>query len=174
MAIKFKYGGASFTADTPQEAAEMMALLKRQEAETAIDQMRSRFSSYRKGYEQKLSAYDDRAFEWTPDFFQAFVGRLGDPQKLALALLVTRRSVSDLDMRNALKVPGNQALAGVLSGISKQATALNIPARAIFDFENSRVGGKRRSDYLVVDEFLRIAAEMNWPPPTLLSKFDRS
>jgi len=68
-----------------------------------------------------------------------------------------------------LNVPGNQALAGVLSGISKRAVALFIPPRAIFDFENFRVGGKRRSDYLVVDEFRHIAAELNWPPPSLVA-----
>jgi hypothetical protein len=164
MAITFKFGGASFTADTPQEAADTIALLKKQEAEAAIGQMKSRFSGYREAYEHKLTAYDETMFAWTPNFFQALISRLGEPQKLALALLVTKRSISDEEMRNVLKVPGNQALAGVLSGISKQAAALNIPARAIFDFENFRIGGKRRSDYLVVDEFRKIAAEMNWPP----------
>lgn len=164
MAITFKYAGASFTVDTPQEAVDTIALLKRQEAEAAIVQMRSRFSGTMKAFEQRLNAYDENKFAWTGDFFEAFVSRLGEAQKLALGLLVTRRSISDIELRDALKVPGNQALAGVLSGISKQATALNIPPRAIFNFENFRVGGKRRSDYLVVDEFRNIAAEMNWPP----------
>jgi hypothetical protein len=168
MAITFTYGGASFTVDTPQEAAETLALLKRQEAEAAIEGMRSRFSRYIKEGEQTLSVLDESKFAWTPHLFRALTHRLGEAQKLALALLVTKRSISDVDLRNALKVPGNQALAGVLSGISKQATALYIPPRAIFDFENFRLGGKRRSDYLVVDEFRKIAAEMNWPPPILL------
>jgi KaiC/GvpD/RAD55 family RecA-like ATPase len=169
MAITFKYAGASFTVDTPQEAADTIALLKRQEAEAAIDEARSRFSGYQKEHEHLLKAYDESKFAWTPDYFRALISRLGEAQKLALSVLVTRCSISDAEMRNALKVPGNQALAGVLSGISKQAAALNIPAWAIFEFENFRVGGKRRSDYLVVDKFRQIAADLNWPPPALLA-----
>jgi hypothetical protein len=76
---------------------------------------------------------------------------------------VTRRRVTDEELRRALNVSGNQALAGVLSGISKQAAALNIPARAIFGFENLRNAGKRRSTYTVADKFLQIATDMNWP-----------
>lgn len=184
MAITFKYGGASFTVDTPQEAAETLTLLKRQQAEEEkehrqallqafMDRKIDRSKAYMERFQKELSSYDERKFAWTPDYFQALVSRLGEPQKLALALLVAKRSVSDEDLRNALKVPGNQALAGVLSGISKQAAALNIPARAIFDFENFRVGGKRRSDYLVVDEFRQIAADMNWPPHALLGSPDQ-
>lgn len=146
----------------------MLALLKRQEADAAINQYRSRFASLRKSYEDQFIAYDEN-FAWTPDRFRALISRLGDAQKLVLALLLTKRAITDEELRNALKVPGNQALAGVLSGISKQAIALYIPPRAIFDFENTRVGGKRRSDYLVVDEFRKIAAEMSWPPASRLT-----
>ena len=167
MAITFKYGGASFTVDTPQEAAETLALLKRQEAEAAIDHARSRFSQYLQEAEHRLSAYDESKFSWTHERFQAFIERLGDAQKLALAMFVTKHSVTDEELRDALKVPGNQALAGVLSGISKQAVALFIPPRTIFDFENYRVRGKRSSEYLVTDAFRQIAAEMNWPPASL-------
>jgi sarcosine oxidase gamma subunit len=179
MAIKFEYGGASFTADTPQEAAETLALLKRKQAEqrserrealarSFMDRKISQSRAYVEHFQKELSAYDENKFRWSPDRFLALVERLGNAQKLALALLTTQRSVTDVELRNALQVPSNQALAGVLSGISKQALALFIPPRAIFDFENFRVGGKRRSDYLVMDEFRKIAAEMNWPPPTLL------
>jgi hypothetical protein len=170
MAITFKYGGASFTVDTPQEAAEILALLKRHEAEAAIEQARSRFSQYMQEDHHRVSAYDESKFVWTRDRFSAFIERLGDAQKLVLALLVTKRSVTDEQLRNSLKVPGNQALAGILSGISKQAVALYIPPRVIFDSENFRSGGKRRNDYLVADEFKKIAAAMNWPPSSLLPK----
>ena len=146
----------------------MLALVKRREAEAVIEEMRSRSAGYMDHYQKLFSAYDESKFKWTSDSFVALISRLGEAQKIALALLVTRRAISDGDLREALKLSGNQALAGVLSGISKQAAALYIPARAIFDFENFRVGGKRRSDYLVVDEFREIAAQMKWPPPALL------
>lgn len=182
MPIKFKYRGATFTADTPQEAAETLSLLKRREAEEQSRRrarkeeveefMRRKIaqgSEYMKEAKALFGSYDESKFAWTHDHFEALINRLGNAQKVALALLVNRRNITDEELRNALDVESNQALAGVLSGISKQAIALFIPPRAIFDFENIRVGGKRRSDYLVVDEFLKIAAEMNWPPPALLS-----
>ena len=162
MAIKFEYGGVPFIFDTPQEADEMLALLKKREADAAIEQMRSRFFGYMGEFQQKLNPLV--SFPWTRDTFISFLSRLGEPQKAALALLISHERVTDEELRHALNVPGNQALAGVLSGISKQAAAINIPARAIFAFENSRVGGKRRSEYLVAPEFRQIASELNWPP----------
>jgi hypothetical protein len=169
VAITFKYGGATFTADTPQEAADTLALLKERdnEFEVFMKEKISRARGYMKDFHAHLSAYDESQFVWSGDLFLTFINRLGETQKLVLALLVTRRNVTDETLRSALGVPNNQALAGILSGISKQAAALLIPPRAIFDFENSRVGGKRRSEYLVVDEFRTIAAKMNWPPSTL-------
>jgi hypothetical protein len=178
MAITFKYGGATFTADTPQEAADTLALLKRQEVEEQEKHQEyeafmyrkiAQGAQYMKEAQALVSAYDESKFSWTRDRFISLIDRLGEPQKMALALLVAKRSITDAEMRDALKVTGNQALAGVLSGISKQAIALYIPPRAIFDFENFRAGGKRRSEYLVVDEFRKIAADVNWPPPDLLS-----
>lgn len=180
MAITFKYGGTSFTVDTAQEAAETLALLKKQQAEQKssrrealaqawLDRKISRSRAFMNHAQNEFSAYlDGNKYKWAPDRFNGFISRLGEDQKLILALLTTKNSVTDAELRDALHISNNQALAGVLSGISKQAVALSIPPRAIFDFENFRVGGKRRSDYLVADEFRSIAADLNWPPPSLL------
>lgn len=111
-----------------------------------------------------MNSFDENSFSWTSERFSALIYRLGKAQKQVLALLLTKRSLRDDELRKSLKVPNNQALAGVLSGISKQAIALFIPPRAIFNFENFRNGGRRRSDYLASDEFRKIAAELNWPP----------
>ena len=180
MALKFEYDGVSFTADTPQEAAEMLEILKmkketeailrkQKEAEAFFERKKSRTQEHMQEFKDRIAVFDEGKFTWTPDYFTALIDRLGEPQKLALALLVTKKSLADEELRSALKVSGNQALAGILSGISKQAAALYIPARAVFNFENFRMGGKRRSDYLVSDEFRQIATSLNWPPPALLT-----
>ena len=181
MAIKFKYGGATFTVDTPQEAAETLALLKKQQADQArtrrealaqawLDQKISRTKAFMDHTEEELSAYlEGDKYNWTQERFDNLLSRLGEDQKRVLALLTTRNSISDAELRDALRVSDNQALAGVLSGISKQAISLYIPPRAIFKFENFRSGGKRRSEYLIVDEFRKFASDMKWPPSTLLS-----
>lgn len=176
MAITFKFGGVTYTADTPQEASEMLGLLrkqrddaKKQKYDAWFERVKTRGLQYRREAEALINSYDENKFRWNSDYFLALMDRLGAQQKQALALLVTRQNLADEELRNVLKVSGNQALAGILSGISKQAKALYIPPRAIFDFENTRVGGKRRSDYLVVDEFRQIASKMNWPPPDLVT-----
>jgi len=165
MAIKFKYGGVLFTADTPEEAAKTLAILKERDAESARKMGWRRFMTKYGSHADQMMASMDEELEtpWTREVFLNFIDRLGSPQQAALAALVTRRRMTDEELRKELKVPGNQALAGVLSGISKQAAALGINARAIFGFENLRNAGKRRSTYHVADKFLQIARDMNWP-----------
>jgi hypothetical protein len=167
MAIKFKHGGVLFTADTPEEAAQTRALLKKQDEESARGRATSRVLSGFGGPMGQLRDFIAEQAEtlWTPEVFISFIERLGAPQHAALSLLVTHHHVTDEELRKALKVSGNQALAGILSGISKQAATLNIPARSIFSFENLRNAGKRRSTYTVADKFLQIATDMNWPFP---------
>jgi hypothetical protein len=165
MAIGFKHGGVPYTADTPEEAAKFVALLRQQDAEEATKRAYNRATIAFGGpgaMTQQIVEHFGAA-PWTPDVFLRFIERLGASQQKALSMLVTRRRVADDELRDALGTRGNQALAGVLSGISKQAAALDIPARDVFSFENIRSAGKRRSIYSVADKVLRIATEMNWP-----------
>jgi hypothetical protein len=170
MAIQFKYGGISFTADTPEEAAQTMTLLKGKDAEAARQKQQARIQAMLK--EGRMEEVHEHLVEgpgtpWTPELFLGFIDRLGKTQRDALALLVSFRHVTDADLRASIRVSGNQALAGVLSGISKQAAALGIPARDIFSFENLRNAGKRRSNYKVANKFSEIASQMNWPGPSV-------
>lgn len=165
MAIQFKHRGELFIADTPEEAAQMRLLLHKQDADAAQNRARARLLAQHEGPMEQLRAWteDEAATSWTPERFLAFIERIGQPQQAALAQLVTRHQVTDDELRKAVKVSGNQALAGVLSGISKQAAALDILPRKIFKYENFRTGGKRRNTYTVADEFLQIAHDMSWP-----------
>jgi hypothetical protein len=98
---------------------------------------------------------------WSRKSFLEFVESLGDAQTRVLTLLVKGR-MTDQDLRKALKLEGNQALAGVLSGISKQAGALNVPARAVYTVEDERKGGEVTKTYAIALDFLRMARDMNW------------
>lgn len=169
MAITIKHGDELFTADTPEEAVKLRALLRQQDVERAVELNHKRvlneLGMYSNGPDAMRSLLEEEALRnpWTPQVFSRFIERIGTAQRTALSLLVTRRRVTDEELRAALNVSGNQALAGVLSGISKQAASFNIPAREIFSFENLRTGGKRRSTYSVSDRFLQIAVDMSWP-----------
>lgn len=168
MAIRFKHAGELFIADTPEEAMQMRTLLKKQDAEAAKRRVWAKYG----GKMEQVRAFVSEEAEtpWTPEVFLSFMDRLGDPQRAVLALLVTRHHVTDEELRKAVNVSGNQALAGVLSGISKQAAALNIPARDIFSFENLRNAGKRRSTYTAAEKFVEIASSMIFPGPQFPSK----
>jgi hypothetical protein len=165
MAIRFTHKGRQFAVDTPDEAAQLVALLNQQDAAQAKRHAWNR-ANYELGAQSMTESIEEYyGTPWTPDTFILFLERLGDMQKTALALLIEKRTVTDVELRDALKVSGNQALAGILSGISKQAAALDIPAREIFSFENMRSAGKRSSTYNVAEKFARIAKDMNWPVP---------
>jgi hypothetical protein len=100
---------------------------------------------------------------WNGDLFWKFIESLGDSQKLILSKLILKRSLKDKELRNLVGVKDNKQLAGVMSGISKQAAAHNIPARAVFKIENESKAGEVTKTYVVSLDFLRIANEMNWP-----------
>jgi len=99
---------------------------------------------------------------WTGDLFWKFIESLGKTQKRVLGLLVTKRSLSDVQLRKLLNLHDNKELAGVLSGISKQAGANKIAARSVYKIENESKSGEIAKTYAVSLDFLRIANEMNW------------
>lgn len=164
MAIKFKVRGITFTADTPEEVAQTLALLEKRESEKHQARIQAML---KEGQTKELHEYLKEGPEspWTPELFLTFIDRLGKAQREALALLVSFGHVSDEELRACIKVSGNQALGGVLSGVSKQAAALGIEARHVFNFENFRNADRRRSTYTVAPGFRDMAGRVNWPNP---------
>jgi hypothetical protein len=170
--IRVKYRGAIYEFETPKEAAETMALLESKEQERRIDHEMNRVMSslgFTDPLEKLRATINPNVEEpiWKPRIFDLFIERLGPAQRAALTLLVLRQCVTDQEFCTELGIPGNQALAGTLSGITKQAAILNIPAREVFRIENHRKARKRYNTYFVADSFLKAAKAMNWvTPPT--------
>jgi hypothetical protein len=100
---------------------------------------------------------------WTGDLFWKFIGSLGDTQRRVLSQLTCKRSLRDEELRRFLHLDNNKQLAGVMSGISKQAAACTVPARAVYKIENESKSGEVTKTYVVSLDFLQIANEMNWP-----------
>jgi arginine repressor len=100
---------------------------------------------------------------WSKDSFWKFIEALGEQQTRVLSLLVRKQKASDEEIRKLLKVDGNQALAGVLSGISKQAANLGISARSVYTVEDERKSGELSKTYVVSKDFAFVASQMNWP-----------
>jgi hypothetical protein len=99
---------------------------------------------------------------WNNRLFWKFVDSLGERQKEVLQVLRSTSKISDADLRKALGVQSNQQLAGILSGISKQAAALDIPARSVYKIENEFKSGETQKFYKIAGEFRWIATRNNW------------
>jgi hypothetical protein len=84
-------------------------------------------------------------------------------QERALGQLVRQHTATDEELRQFLNLETNKQLAGVLSGISKQAAAHDIAARSVYKIERESKRGTVTKTYLVALEFLQIANQMNWP-----------
>ena len=95
--------------------------------------------------------------------FFDFITAVGDSQRTVLALLVRQTRATDSQLREAVGVSTNQQLAGVLSGVSKQAAAFDLPARAVFIIENESKSGETTKSYVVSKHFLATANTNNWP-----------
>lgn len=163
VAIRFKYGNVHFVADTPEEVEKTLTLLQKRDAETRMKRILGLLNEGQ--IDDANDMIREGTFTWTSDLFVRLIDRLGDTQIAVLGLLKEARHATDDELRACVHVSNNQALAGVLSGISKQAAALGISARDIFSFENLRNGGKRRNIYKIANKFYEIANRMNWPGP---------
>ena len=101
---------------------------------------------------------------WTGEKFWRLIESVGEPQKRLLELLVRKHRVSAEEMCKALELNSNQQLAGVLSGISKQAGSHDVPARAVFTIDNESRSGETTKTYVVAKmDFLKMATGQNWP-----------
>ena len=167
MPIKFEHGGSQYEADSPEQAAWLIDWLDKREAARANMAVVSAKVTDLIASRPKI---DSPPSPWTPEVFSEFLGRLGDKQATVLGLLVSSGSMSDDSLRTVADVQSNQALSGVLSGISKQATRLGISPRDVFWIENKREERtrSRRSTYHIAGNFRLIADELKWPEKRLV------
>ena len=100
---------------------------------------------------------------WTPRVFSDFVTAIGPSQMTVLVQLVRHTRATDAQLRHAVGVETNQQLAGVLSGVSKQAAACHLSAREVFTIENESKSGETRKTYVISRHFLEMATANNWP-----------
>jgi hypothetical protein len=101
---------------------------------------------------------------WTEAILDTFLHHLGADQKAILRILINKKRATADELRAAIGVDNNQALAGIISGISKQAAALGIKPRAVFGIENSRRSGVLNKSFFIADDFLKMATVVGWPP----------
>ena len=111
---------------------------------------------------------------WTEEKFDTFLHRLGPDQATILVLLAEKKRVSAEELRACIGVASNQALAGTLSGISKQAEALGIGAREVFVIENRRRAGVLHKSFAIADELLKFTQDIGWAQPSKAAPLDNA
>jgi hypothetical protein len=162
--VKITYNGKVIECSNAAETIEVLKYIDAEDKKKLRHQIKSPIAEM-----QDMMTFATTAMSttvespWTRELFWKFIESLGDSQRKVLGLLAEKHKVADEDLRKALKLDGNQALAGVLSGISKQAGILNISARSVYTVENERKAGTLSKTYVAANEFMRIANEMNWP-----------
>lgn len=114
-------------------------------------------------YRQIMEKASTGQTPWNALRFSTFIDSLGGAQLSVLKFLLKNQKVDVDFLKLVAGVESNQQLAGILSGISKQAAARDVPARAVFRIDNEYTSGKAQKYYTVAPEFMKIAAECNWP-----------
>ncbi|SPE28357.1 hypothetical protein SBA7_1200009 [Candidatus Sulfotelmatobacter sp. SbA7] len=112
---------------------------------------------------------------WTPNDFTEFTERIQLRQRKLLARLLEYGSTTWLSAEklcDLLGIRGNQALAGVLSGVTKVALSLDIDPRRIYLQTTRFKEGKPYRLYRVASGFLRAATEHEWPSKKDLEALD--
>jgi hypothetical protein len=112
--------------------------------------------------------------EWHPDEFLEFVNRIQITQRRLLAALLETKgqSLKDFELRMRLTLSSNQALAGVLSGITKVAKLLDIDPKRIYIQHTTYSQGLPERRYWVSSAFQKAAADADWPSQSDLEEQD--
>lgn len=114
----------------------------------------------------------DATTQWTLSDFEEFTNRIGVVQRNLLNLLLISYPVpvNAEELRAVLDLPDNRVLAGVLSGVSKQALALNMEPADVYSQKVSYKSGKPRREYMANPGFRKMAQDNEWPSEKDLGK----
>jgi len=150
MAIEFKHGGRVWRADTPEEAIALRRKLE------AADQ-----EALSHGFPPDWSKDDG---SWTPDTVTDLLREAGPNQKGLLMLLHEREGmVPSGDVIRALGLSSEVALAGVLSGLSKQLKKLGLKTWDLYTTHVTWDGKTKARWFQLAGDFVKEAEKLGWP-----------
>jgi hypothetical protein len=147
LAIRFQFDGETWEADTPEEA---IALRHKLEYST-------RFGP------DPHKKMDEMERFWTPDRFMDVIEGIGELQKKLLLEVRRKPGITSDELVTALEMKSEVALAGVLSGLSKQLKKLGIEPSSVFVIRVDWTGKSKTRSFLLDDFFIGAGTEQNWP-----------
>lgn len=147
MAIRFKFNGEEWEADTPEEAIALRAKLE-----------------YSVRFPPDPHQEMDKEFRfWTPDRVMDVMNGIGKLQHRLLMFIWDNKRISSTELLEKMCLKSEVALAGVISGLSKQLNALNIEPNQVFLIDVKWEGKKKNRTFMLNDFFAGAASEHNWP-----------
>jgi hypothetical protein len=150
VAIEFTHGSRTWRADTIQEAIELRKHLESDSSWGVQDEDSGEF----------LPATPEI---WTPDIIVDLMRRLGGQQKAFLKLLYEAQHATSEMAKEKLKLSSEVALAGVLSGLSKQLKKAGLKPSVLYHTEVEWQGKDKTRTFSLEQNFRFAAEEVGWP-----------
>jgi hypothetical protein len=144
MAIEFEHNGTKYHVDTAAEAADLQYKLKQHDA---------LHGSYR-GDPQKV---------WTADLAMDLLNGIGEMQKKFLAELTNRSQLSSSALVERIGIESEIALAGVVSGLSKQLRKMSINPTSLYSVEVVWKGKGKTRFFSLSSDFRDVLIELGFP-----------
>jgi hypothetical protein len=153
LAIEFVHRGKKWKADTAEEAIRLRQALEieDQREQTAND------SDVERGW------LDDLESPWTPAVLWSFLDGIGAQQKEAVLAMAEHEGISSAELTKHLKLSNEMALAGVISGLSKQLNNLDLKPSDLYTVNTSWNGKKKERFFFLHRFFRQTAEEVGWP-----------
>lgn len=151
MAIEFSHRGRKWRADTPKEAKALREMLE------ADDR-----AAWESGEELPYD-FDLEPSPWTHDTITDLLNGAGPLQRKFLKALAEENNMLSTNLIVKLSIDSEIALAGVLSGLSKQLKKLGIKPWSLYTVRVEWSGKSKTRRFSLVDQFKMTAAELGWP-----------
>jgi hypothetical protein len=148
MAIEFTYRGRTWRADTPEEAIALRRQLEK--AEDFTDWLENPVDPLPKS-------------TWTHDAVMELLQTMGVQQHLFLRELIKKGKLTSDQVRRALHLDSEVALAGVISGLSKQAKKAGFAPSDLYSVAVSWSGKDKTRTFELEPQFESTAKELGWP-----------
>lgn len=150
MAIRFKYRGREFVADTPEEAVRLQRMLEDEDSKRAKQDPHFR------------NILDREVAGWTEGQFWQVMNNLGTRQTQLLHLVLLYEVLGSEELAAGLDLSSQEALAGVVSGLSKQLTKQGVKPNDVFWVETHWVGKKKERFFRLTTGFAGVSAGSSW------------
>lgn len=147
MAIEFKYNGIVWRADTPQEAVDLRAALEKS-------------THFPPDMHEWI---DEEARFWTHDRFMDVINSIGKLQHRFLAAIYEKGGINSFELTQKLELASEIALAGVISGLSKQLKQLGIEPKKVFIIDVKWNKKRKARTFILNDFFKGEGMELKWP-----------